>query len=357
MRWVKKQLTSSTSTSASSARMTIHGRYFDAQSAQAHEATLASMGGPWRMSGGGRDLKFDPAQVKISDRLGNIPRRIRFDDGSEFETPDNDGVDALLQERGVQRGTLVHALERRWGVALAALVGVALVAFAFVKYGVPALAGWTARHVPTSIDQRIGAQTLDILDKGFLRPSTLAPQQQSRVDNLFLRMSAGLQDGHIYRLEFRSGPMGPNAFALPSGIIVITDDMVKLAHNDEELMAVLAHEIGHVRGRHALRQIIQAAGVSAMALALLGDVSTISSLVTAAPALLQARNSRELEQEADDFSRQWLATNGIAESHFDDILCRLESRVHGDRTPSFLASHPPTRERAHCQPEAGDEVP
>jgi Zn-dependent protease with chaperone function len=331
--------------------MSIQGRYFDATSAKALEATLESMGGPWRLSGGGRELLFDPSQVKISDRLGNIPRRIRFEDGSEFESPDNDGIDALLMERGKVRGTLVHALERRWGIALAALAGVALVTFAFIKYGVPALAGWTAQHVPASVDQRIGAQTLDILDNGFLRPSRLPLQQQSRVDNLFRRMTAGMQDGHDYRLEFRSGAIGTNAFALPSGIIVISDDMVKLAHNDEELMAVLAHEIGHVRGRHALRQIIQAAGVSAMALVLLGDVSTISSLVAAGPALLQARNSRELEAEADGFSREWLQANGIATSHFDAIMCRLESQMHSDELPSFLSSHPATRDRAKCTPE------
>ena len=337
--------------------MTIHGRYFDATSAQAHEATLVSVGGPWRLAAGARAFVFDPAKADISDRLGNIPRRIRFEDGTEFETADNDGIDALLKERGEQRGTLVHALERRWGVALAALVGVALVTFAFVKYGVPALAGWTANHLPASLDQRIGAQTLDILDRGFLRPSALAPQQQSRVDNLFRRMTAGLDDGHAYELEFRSGALGPNAFALPSGIIVMTDDMVKLAHSDEELMAVLAHEIGHVRGRHALRQIIQAAGVSAMALVLLGDVSTMSSLVTAAPALLEAKNSRDLEAEADEFSRQWLQVNGIATSHFDDIMCRLESRIHSDRVPSFLSTHPATHQRAKCQPEPGAPAP
>ena len=198
---------------------------------------------------------------------------------------------------------------------------------------------------------------MEILDSGFLRPTALSLQQQSRVDNLFLRMTAGLDDGHDYQLEFRSMARVPNAFALPSGIIVITDDMVKLAHNDDELMAVLAHEIGHVRGRHALRQIIQAAGISAMALVLLGDVSTISSLVTAVPALLQAKNSRDLEAEADEFSRQWLEANGIATSHFDNIMCRLESRIRSDGTPSFLSSHPPTRERANCAPDNGASAP
>ena len=50
----------------------------------------------------------------------------------------------------------------------------------------------------------------------------------------------------------------------------MTDDLVELAKSDDEIIAVLAHEIGHVRGRHALRQMLQAAGISALAVALLG---------------------------------------------------------------------------------------
>jgi predicted Zn-dependent protease len=135
------------------------------------------------------------------------------------------------------------------------------------------------------------------------------------------------------------------------------DDLVQLAHSDAELMAVLAHEIGHVRGRHALRQIINAAGISAMALVVLGDVSSISSLAAAGPALLQARNSRELEQEADEFARQWLDANGIAPSNFDDILCRMAREVGDDGESSFLSTHPPVNDRARCKPKSAPDDP
>ncbi len=54
--------------------------------------------------------------------------------------------------------------------------------------------------------------------------------------------------------------VGANAFALPSGIVVMTDELVELAKTDDELVAVLAHEIGHVRGRHALRQTAAGGG-------------------------------------------------------------------------------------------------
>jgi predicted Zn-dependent protease len=128
---------------------------------------------------------------------------------------------------------------------------------------------------------------------------------------------------------------------------------VQLADHDEELMAVLAHEIGHVRGRHALRQLIQAAGISVAAVVLIGDVNSVTALAGAAPALLQARNSREFEREADAFARDWLDRNGIAAERFDALLCRMARERGGDGDPAgvFLASHPPTSERAHCAPE------
>lgn len=331
--------------------MSIHGRYFDARSAQTNPATLeATAEGQWRLAIGATELIVDPAQARISDRIGNIPRRIHLPDGTEFETTDNDGVDTLLVARGDRRGGVVHALERRWGIALAALAGVALVSFAVIRWGVPATAGWAASRVPVTVDQRIGSGVLEVLDHGVLQPTRLPPQQQSRVENLFLRMTAGLHDGHEYRLELRTGRLGPNAFALPSGIIVFTDELVKLAGSDEEIMAVMAHEIGHVRGRHALRQIIQAAGISALAVAVLGDLSTVSSLATAAPALLQAKNSRELEREADGFAREWLRDNRIDPRHFDAILCRMtdQGRRGGKELPGFLATHPAVDERARC---------
>jgi Zn-dependent protease with chaperone function len=333
----------------------VGGRYFDASTAAAHEAVLAAAeDGQWRLTLASGEHLFDPAGVTVSERIGSIPRRVRWSNGAEFETPDNDGIDALLG--GAPRGRFANTLERRWGIALAALVAVALVVFAVVRFGVPAAAGWAAARLPASVDRRIGAQSLQLLDRTVLHPSRLPAQRQTWLANLFLRMTAGLDDGHDYRLELRTGPIGPNAFALPSGIIVMTDELADLAANDEELMAVLAHEIGHVRGRHALRHIIQSAGVSAMALVVLGDVSSISALATAAPALLHARHSRELEREADGFARQWLADNHIPAQRFDEILCRIAARHGGtDEAPAFLSTHPAPGERARCSSGPGDK--
>jgi len=339
----------------------IAGRYFDGRSSAPLEATLDfGADGTVRVHGLAQPLAAPLAEVTISDRVGNIVRRISFADGGVFETTDNDAVDRARDAAGLCRGmSAVHWLESRWQFALGSLVAVALISFAFIQWGVPAIANWAAQVLPPAMDSAIGEGSLDVLDRVAFAPSHLSDKRQRRLEARFNAMTAPLNDGHQYQLALRDGGrgIGANAFALPSGIVVMTDQLVEASKSDDELVAVLAHEIGHVRGRHALRQLLNAAGVTAMAAALLGDVSSISGVLAAAPALIQARNSREFESEADSFSRQWLRTHGIAESNFDAILCRIAG---GDKDPGtfdFMSSHPATSQRAHCpadsQPRAG----
>jgi Zn-dependent protease with chaperone function len=138
----------------------------------------------------------------------------------------------------------------------------------------------------------------------------------------------------------------------------MTDELVALAQNDDEIIAVLAHEIGHVRGRHALRMILQSAGVAAITLAVFGDVSSTSALAAALPAvLLNAKHSREFEHEADGFAKSWLREHGIPERRFDDLLCRLEKQSPAGTEVRYLSSHPPTEERANCAAPAAPAAP
>ena len=331
----------------------IEGRYFDSRKSAALPATLQrDAAGRWQLRAGDSTLLFDPQQVRVSDRIGSIPRRVHLADGAEFETEDNDGMDALLGSGHRSHSRFVHALERRWGIAVAALAAVAVTSVAIVKFGLPALSGWVAQHLPAGADRLIGAQTLEILDRIVLDPTRVHVYRQTQLQELFSHMTSSLTDGHVYRLEFRRARgLGPNAFALPSGIIVVTDELIQIAKSDEELAAVLAHEIGHVRGRHSMRILIQGAGVSSLAVAVLGDIGSMSALASAAPGLVQAKHSRDFEREADTYARAWLAEEGIAATRFDDILCRMTQTHNGERKeiPEFLSSHPGTSERVNCR--------
>lgn len=354
-------MTSSTWTSVSNL---ITGRYFDGRSAAGVDASLDfGADGKVHLHGAVMPIAFPLGEVQVSERVGNIPRRISLPNGGVFETHDNDAVDQALQSAGLQRGSAwVHWLESHWPIAVGSLVAVVLVSFAFVQWGVPAAANWAAKVMPAQTDHLIGAGSLDILDSVAFRPSQLPQARQQELRSRFIDMTKPLDDGHEYQLEFRRGGMiGANAFALPSGIIVMTDELVEMARSDDELVAVLAHEVGHVRGRHALRQMLQAAGVSTLAVALLGDVSSISGVLSAAPALLNAKHSREFEREADSFAKQWLREHGIAESEFDAILCRMsasDGQAQEEDNFDFFSSHPSTTERVRCAPESpGVETP
>ena len=347
----------------------IQGRYFDGRSSAPIEATLeVGADGMVRVHGLPEPVAAPLLELEISDRIGNIARRISFADGAVFETHDNDAVDAALEAArdvvGLRHGSgLVHWLESRWQVALASVAGVVVISVAFLVWGVPAIANWAAGVMPASMDQAIGSGSLDVLDRVAFEPSNLPKARQRELKALFTRMTAPLDDGHDYQLELRDGGgLGANAFALPSGIVVMTDQLVALSKSDDELRAVLAHEIGHVRGRHALRHLLQAAGITAIATALLGDVSSISGILSAAPALLDAKNSRDFETEADNFARQWLQENHVAESSFDAILCRLshaEGSEAGKKDFDFFSTHPATGKRASCKavPEAAVTEP
>jgi Zn-dependent protease with chaperone function len=339
----------------------IAGRFFDGQSSDGIEATLQfGADGIARVYGVRDAIGVPAAELKFSERLGNIPRRIGFPGGGVFETHDNDAVDQALEALGLEKtSALVHWLEHRWPVAIGALVCVALLSVGFLRWGVPAIANRAAEVMPANVDRLIGSGSLDILDRTFFEPSELPASRVRELRARFAEMTRPLKDGHEYHLEFRRGrAIGANAFALPSGIIVMTDELVELSKNDDELVAVLAHEVGHVRGRHALRQMLQAAGVSALAVALLGDVSSISGILSAAPALLHAKHSRDFEREADAFGKTWLKEHNIPESSFDAILCRM-TKEHGvspdaDAT-DYFSSHPPTSERVRCVKEAPED--
>jgi predicted Zn-dependent protease len=107
----------------------------------------------------------------------------------------------------------------------------------------------------------------------------------------------------------------------------------------------LAHEIGHLKYRHALRHILQDSATGLLIVFVTGDVSSILGAIPTG--LLLTKYSRDFEREADDFALQYLDRRGIDGKAFSDILLRMEKERPGTSDiPSFLSTHPSTEERA-----------
>jgi len=241
-------------------------------------------------------------------------------------------------------------------------------AAAGLRLGIPALAQAAAARLPGDALAQLGDAFYERLrEREWLQPSRLSAADWNRAHDVFdevaadlngdFRDIAGIGDGENefhYRLRIHAFSFGDgdgdgdsdgavvgdgdgdgdgdvdgdgnnaqvaNAFALPSGLVVFTDALVTRL-DDAQLAAVAAHEIGHVRGRHALRILIQSASVLTLFGILSGDVS---GLAIAPVALAQLQYSRDFEVEADCFAYRYMAAKGIATQALGDALARIEA--------------------------------
>jgi peptidase M48-like protein len=322
--------------------------YFDGKTARIHQVALGLDAGRVTVRGEGVDRDEPLEAVEITDQIGRTPRLVKFADGAHCEVTDVPGFAAVLAGQGITRSVVSRA-ERHRGWILAATVSFVVLLAVGYRYGVPALAHSVADHLPDVALQQLGRHTLDILDGTVFEPTRLPVQRQNEIVAAFgrLRLATGVTPTE--RLTFRSSErLGANALALPSGVIVLTDGLVTLAKDDREILAVLAHEAGHVERRHGVRQWLQNSVVTLFIAWYVGD---ISSVVATAPAvLLQAKYSRDFEREADSYAAEVLRANGIPLSYFADILERFETERQGAGsvkgvTIDYLSSHPTTAER------------
>lgn len=327
--------------------LTFQGYFYNGRQPLRHSATLAFVYGEATLTWEGEPLRYAASNLLVSPRVGRADRFIALPDGGQFQCPDMPALDALPQHS--QTEGAVAWLEQRVGVALASVVLIAALLSGGYEFGLPVAARHVAADIPMETEQALGDQSLVWLDDSdWFKPSGLDQSMQDRLRRKFAELSVDLPYAQYYRLEFReSGYIGANAFAMPGGTIVITDDMVKLAETDEEVLAVLAHEIGHVELRHVMRQVLQGSAVAVAAATLAGDAATLSAAVTGLPAVLaQAKYSRDFETEADDFAFQLLHKHAMSPEAFATVMERLESECGCEPGAlDFLSTHPVTSER------------
>jgi len=144
-----------------------------------------------------------------------------------------------------------------------------------------------------------------------------------------------------------------NAFALPGGFIYVNRGLIETTDNESELAGVIGHEIGHVVGKHSLKQLskkLLLAGITVGAgLAISakskkwGDIVSIAGGIGVFFASL--KYSRDDEREAD-----WLGLTELHRAGYNPwgmvtFFEKLESQSGGGRMPAFLSTHPLPRER------------
>lgn len=325
------------------------GRYFDGHSAVAHEASVAvstqmliieTQKGrhDWAYA----DLEKAPAQGEeirlanrtLPDALVILPTAAQ----SALETH----APALFSNR---------AERRRMTALIGSLIAGAGAVAALLFIGVPAASGPMARSTPKAFEAQIGENIAAQINTVF-RPcgSDVAMEAITPViADLAERGDVGFE----VRFQFVRTSM-PNAFALPGGQVMATTGLLDAVGDDQEaFLAVIAHELGHVRARDSMQAVYRNAGLGIMLEVITGGSGAGQQLVLIGGQLNQLRHTRKQENRADEaafdimtradlnpaaLARAFAAIIGHASENGDEETGRFS-------TPDWFKSHPDTDQR------------
>lgn len=138
-----------------------------------------------------------------------------------------------------------------------------------------------------------------------------------------------------------------NAFALPGGIIVLNQGLIKSAESTEEIIGVLAHELAHIERRHLVKSMAgrlgNLAGIMLLTLFVgtdaIGVISSVNNLVT-------LKYSREDESEADARGFEFLANANVSATGMINFFTKLSKKENSiEQAMSVLSTHPMSLER------------
>jgi predicted Zn-dependent protease len=132
----------------------------------------------------------------------------------------------------------------------------------------------------------------------------------------------------------------PNAFALPGGYVGVNTGLFQVVKNEDQLAAVMGHEIAHVVARHPEERISREALVGTGAAVLGAAAPDLAGLASSAATLgLILPFSREQESEADVIGLQYMARAGYDPRAAVQVWQNFAA-AGGGEPPAFLSTHP-----------------
>lgn len=226
------------------------------------------------------------------------------------------------------------------------------------------VAGCATTTSPTGRTQRVGAVSQEQLNQlgaqAFAQAKATKPLSSNAQQNGYVRcvvnavvreLPANAQGGWDVALFADNSP---NAFALPGGKVGVNTGIFNVARNQDQLAAVIAHEIGHVISRHHDERITRQMGAQTL-LGLGGAILGSRYGQGAANAATQVGgavaqgwfllpNNRAQESEADVVGQQIMARAGFDPAQAVNLWQNMIA-AGGNRAPEFLSTHPDPRAR------------
>lgn len=335
----------------------LDAEYFDGRSARGQAVRLRVLDDHLQVEGtSGRLLAVALSSVDWPERQRHGQRQLLLPAGGVLSVADAAAFDAWAVAVGRREGLAVR-WQQSWRMTLLAALLTLAALTAGWRWGLPAASQVLVKRLPAGLEQRAGDEALAYLDQRLLSPSQLPAARQAAVlaefEALVARTEPVMGPAPAWQLLFRKGnpALGPNAFALPGGLIVVTDQLVTMLESQPAALAgVLAHELGHVRHQHGLRLALQSGIAGALASVWVGDVSTV---LAGLPTLLVTLGySRDFEREADAHAHAMLRAGGLSPAamvgFFEQLATWREREGAKSGLPALpigFSSHPADAER------------
>ena len=327
--------------------MEISGKLYLSGQSKSLPAVLKGFDGVCRLQSNSKEINLEVRrdEMVIQAPVGSLPYKILLAEGHLFEAENNQETKKFLEfcEKPNAESWLSY-LEQKKTVILVGIMLMAGLVITVPKYGLPWMGDQVAHWIPQSWLMMAGDETLEILDESFFSPSELAPQDQDQFTKEFNRMASLVLKDQTARLVFRqSEEIGPNAFALPGGLVVLTDELVEIAEDQAGVIGVLAHELGHVQLKHPARRLVRSLMALALVSLIFDDAATFAEeLAAISGSLISLAYTREFEEEADRAGKEILIGAGLSPIPLADLLQKLSDgcKENCSQLPEWLTTHP-----------------
>jgi predicted Zn-dependent protease len=170
----------------------------------------------------------------------------------------------------------------------------------------------------------------------------------NRVATPILQQANRDRKGVKWKVSVINDPKTVNAFATPGGYLYVYTGLLLAADNEAEVAGVLAHEAGHVVGRHSARAMVNAYGLQAITQMALGKNPGAAAQIAAqlASGGAQLAHGRSEETEADEYGAKYASATGYDPHGLITFFQKLQ-KMQGD-TPGalkWLSTHPTNADR------------
>lgn len=327
----------------------LEGRYHDGVTAAEHQVMVNVAEDGLEIVGPAARAFWRKQDVTVVDKSGGVWRLTTTD------TPDarlaiskSKDADAALRVAGVldARRDAVRGLQLAGGL-LALSAALAFVVFVAIPMGAEPLARATPRHVEAQLGENLARQV-----NVFMRPCAKTQAADRAILPLLGTLEAAGDPGFDIKLTFVHED-APNALALAGGQIMVTSGLLEAVENPDELAAVIAHEIGHVKSRDGMIALYRNAGLGILLELITGGSGVAQQIVMVGGQLTELSYTRAQEARADRVAIAIMGGAGLDPAALARAFERLKGydsaeqkeagarkAVRDMKIPEWLKSHP-----------------